>query len=85
MNLLSLYGHEAHQTIGISAVTNTKASPQKKKKATWFCKIILFSTSPSRKGSKFQAYIHIYINVFLSKTQTGRKFLQTVLPLDSAY
>lgn len=60
--------------------------PERKPKATWFHKIIFFGFSfPSSKGGKFQAYIHICINMLLSKTWTGSGFLQALLPLNSTY
>lgn len=49
--------------------------PKRKTKATWFHKTIFLFKSPSSKGSKFKASIHIYINMLLTKTQTGRELL----------
>lgn len=70
----------------IPVVNKYEGLSEGKTKATSFHSIILFGFKfPSSKGSKFQAYIHIYVTMSLSKTQTGTGFLQTLLPLSSSH
>lgn len=66
MTLTKLYYFKSNKYEGL---------PKKKPKASWFHKIVFFFKSPGSKGSKFQAYIHININILLRKTQTGKEFL----------
>lgn len=73
MNLLSLYGHEAHQTIGISAVTNMKVSP-KDKKATGSIKLYSSLRLEVAKAVSFKCIFTFILTCYFQKCRLGKSF-----------